>query len=174
MIALSSTRVECKGHERSGNQFFFNDVRNLQCITLFIPVIRNGYFSHPHLLMAKFHSNPMNKTLFLFQPEHRIPRLLASLAFTVVFALIQLNASAQNCGPTKSSILYYALLGHAYNTSVVQEYPSCMRRCMEDAQCASCNYDLVSKQCELSSSTRAKAPDKFMKKDYSIYAEMLT
>ena len=45
---------------------------------------------------------------------------------------------------------------------------------MEDAQCASCNYDLVSKQCELSSSTGAMAPDKFAKKDYSIYTEMLT
>ena len=133
-----------------------------------------SYFSHPYLLMAKFHSNPTNKSLFHLQPEHRIPCFLASPAFIVVLALIQLNASAQNCGPTTSSILHYALLGHAYNTSVVQEYPSCMRRCMEDAQCASCNYDLVSRQCELSSSTTVTAPAKFITNVYSIYTEMLT
>jgi len=135
-----------------------------------------SYFSHPYPLMAGQDSQQSNEQIFIsFSARTQnlllfgIPRVHCGFS-----SLIQLNASAQNCGPTKSSILHYALLGHAYNTSVAQEYPSCMRRCMEDAQCASCNYDLVSKQCELSSSTRVTAPAKFITKVYSIYTEMLT
>ena len=45
---------------------------------------------------------------------------------------------------------------------------------MEDDNCVSCNYNLVSRrQCELSNGTKALFPDEFVNKNYSIYTEML-
>ena len=44
---------------------------------------------------------------------------------------------------------------------------------MEDDNCVSCNYNLVSQQCELSNGTKALFPDEFVNKNYSIYTEML-
>ena len=44
---------------------------------------------------------------------------------------------------------------------------------MEDDNCVSCNYALVSQQCELSNGTKALFPDEFVNNYYSIYAEML-
>lgn len=93
--------------------------------------------------------------------------------FFVVFSRTPLNASAQNCGEPKSSIMHYAFVGHAYNTSHIEKYPSCMMRCIEDKKCASCNYDLKSQRCELNNATKVMAPDKFVKKDYFIYTEKL-
>ena len=104
-----------------------------------------------------------------------MPVRLASFVLLMVFHLTSPDhgASAQKCGDSKSSIMHYALLEHAYDTSVVEEYPSCMKSCMADAKCASCNYDLTTMKCEFSNTTKATAPDKFVKKDYSIYTEML-
>ena len=44
---------------------------------------------------------------------------------------------------------------------------------MEDDNCVSWNYDLLSQQCELSNGTKALFPDEFVNKYYSIYTEML-
>ena len=44
---------------------------------------------------------------------------------------------------------------------------------MEDDNCVSCNYDLLSQQGELSNDTKALFPDEFVNKYYSIYTEML-
>ena len=55
----------------------------------------------------------------------------------------------------------------------VQEYPTCIKSCLEDDNCVSCNYDLVSQQCELSNGTKALFPDEFVNKNYSIYTEIL-
>ena len=93
--------------------------------------------------------------------------------FFAVFLLTPLT-SGQSCGETKSSVMHYTLVGHVYNVSEVAEYPSCMKRCLKDVKCASCNYDLIAQQCQLSNTTKALAPDKFVKKEYSIYTEMLT
>lgn len=37
---------------------------------------------------------------------------------------------------------------------------------MEDDNCVSCNYSLVSQQCELSNGTKALFPDEFVNKNY--------
>ena len=55
----------------------------------------------------------------------------------------------------------------------MQEYPTCIKSCMEDDKCVSCNYALVSQQCELSNGTKALFPDEFVNNYYSIYTEML-
>ena len=44
---------------------------------------------------------------------------------------------------------------------------------MEDDNCASCNYDLVSQQCEFSNVTKVLFPDEFVNRYHSIYTEML-
>ena len=69
--------------------------------------------------------------------------------------------------------MHCALIGHVYNIMEVQEYPTCIKSCMEDDNCASCNYNLVSQQCELSNGTKVLFPDEFVNKNYSIYTEML-
>ena len=44
---------------------------------------------------------------------------------------------------------------------------------MEDDNCVSWNFDLLSQQCELSNGTKALFPDEFLNKYYSIYTAML-
>ena len=59
------------------------------------------------------------------------------------------------------------------STTKVQEYPTCIKSYMEDDNCVSCNYNLVSQQCEFSNVTKALFADEFVNKYYSIYTEML-
>lgn len=92
---------------------------------------------------------------------------------SVVVTSLKICASEGDCGETKSSVMHYALLEHAYKRSVVQEYPVCIKSCMKDPNCKSCNYHLTTQQCELNNKTREMAPDKYVRKDYSIYTEML-
>lgn len=92
---------------------------------------------------------------------------------SVVVTSLKICASERDCGETKSSVMHYALLEHAHKRSVVQEYPACIKSCMKDPNCKSCNYHLTTQQCELNNKTREMAPDKYVRKDFSIYTEML-
>ena len=44
---------------------------------------------------------------------------------------------------------------------------------MEDDNCVSCNYDLVSQQSEFTNVTKLLFPDEYVNRYYSIYTEML-
>lgn len=119
---------------------------------------------------------PLTKTLvvlFQFQIASKMPVGLAIFVQLIVTTLKPLYASAGNCGETTSSIMHHALLGHAYNTTTHEEYPSCFKSCYADPKCSSCNYDLTSQLCELSSVKKEEAPHKFVKKDFFIYTGML-
>ena len=93
----------------------------------------------------------------------------ASFIFYVLLSFSTVTASEQTCGEPKSSKMHCALIGHVYNIMKVQEYPTCIKSCMEDDNCVSCNYALASQQCELSNGRKALFPDEFV----NIYTEML-
>ena len=93
----------------------------------------------------------------------------ASFIFYVLLSFSTVTASGQTCGEPKSSKMDCALIGHVCSTMKVQEYPACIKSCMEDDNCVNCNYDLVSQQCEFSNVTKAMFPDEFVNKYYSIY-----
>ena len=108
-----------------------------------------------------------------FQVEDGMSLCKASFIFYVLLSFSTVTASGQTCGEPKSSKMHCALIGHVYNIMEVQEYPTCIKSCMEDDNCVSCNYALVSQQCELSNGTKALFPDEFVNNYYSIYTEML-
>ncbi|KAL9959857.1 hypothetical protein ACROYT_G033220 [Oculina patagonica] len=99
----------------------------------------------------------------------RMPLRLATLLFFVAFSV---TPSEQTCGEQKSSEMHYVLAGHAYSTSEVDEYPSCLKSCLGDENCASFNYNFITRVCQLSNKTKSMEPASFIKKDYSTYTEV--
>ena len=83
------------------------------------------------------------------------------------------NLSEQSCGEQKSSEMHFVLMGHAYNSSQVADYPSCLKICMREANCVSFNFNFYTQTCELNNKIKATAPGSFKAIDYSVYTEML-
>ena len=96
-----------------------------------------------------------------------------SFIFYVLLSFSTVTTSQQTCGEPKSSKMHCTLIGHVYNVMKVQEYQTCIKSCMEDDNCASCNYDLVSQQSEFTNVTKLFFPDEYENRYYSIYTEML-
>ncbi|KAK2555602.1 hypothetical protein P5673_022623 [Acropora cervicornis] len=114
----------------------------------------------------------LSKKTIVSTSQQNVASFICAITIVVVTSL-KICASERDCGETKSSVMHYALLEHAYKRSIVQEYPACIKSCMKDPSCKSCNYHLTTQQCELNNKTREMAPDKYVRKDYSIYTEML-
>ena len=92
----------------------------------------------------------------------------------ILFMLVFIaNPSDQSCGQLKSSEMHFVLKGHAYNSSQVADYPSCLMTCVRETNCVSCNFNFMTRICDLNSKTKATEPGSFKAQDYSVYTEML-
>lgn len=114
----------------------------------------------------------LSQSSFFFvhlQAGHRIPLRLAALLLFLTFLVIPADQTCEQ----KSSEMNYALTGHAYNATVVDEYPLCLKTCLGDGNCASFNYNFVTLLCELSNKTKVMEPASFIEKEYSTYTEVL-
>lgn len=91
------------------------------------------------------------------------------LLFFLTFMVITANQTCEQ----KTSEMNYALAGHAHDAIKLNEYPSCLKACLDDGKCASFNFNFVTLQCELSNKTKAIEPNSFIEKKYSTYTEVL-
>ena len=81
--------------------------------------------------------------------------------------------TAEQTCEQKTSEMNYALAGHAYNATELNEYPSCLKACLSDEKCVSFNYNFVTLLCELSNKTKEMENASFIEKEYSTYTEVL-
>lgn len=83
-----------------------------------------------------------------------------------------LGACAQQCKPSRLSYYGYALKSFAYSKFRANDLGVCGIKCVEDRQCKSINFNLVSHNCEHNIAAREGFPSLFTKEDKSVYPDV--
>ena len=167
-LASISPGGEGGGTAKRGLQAISNDCSFPAVNKILAGLLRLSMIS---LLSDKFPSSNLIWILFiLMQRDHRMTLHPVIILFMLVFIA---NPSDQSCGQSKSSEMHFVLKGHAYNSSQVADYPSCLMTCVRETNCVSCNFNFMTRICDLNSKTKATEPGSFKAQDYSVYTEML-
>ena len=79
------------------------------------------------------------------------------------------EAANGQCKPVERSISGKALKGHTFKELVVRAPFECQNTCENDPRCASYNYFIPGRVCELNSKTKEAKPDDFVTDEQRFY-----
>ena len=94
---------------------------------------------------------------------------LVLLTICLISKMYQIEAEGQQCKPSERSVPGNALKGHTFKEFVVKAIVECQNSCENDPRCASYNYYIPNKICELNSQTKEARPDDFVTDDLRFY-----
>ena len=94
---------------------------------------------------------------------------LVLLTICLISKMYQIEAEGQQCKPSERSVPGKALKGHTFKEFVVKAIVECQNSCENDPRCASYNYYIPNKICELNSQTKEARPDDFVTDDLRFY-----
>ena len=108
---------------------------------------------------------------FKFQnPQFKL--CMMSLALFTICLISQIHGSEAVGGPCKTSersISGKALKGHTFKEFAVRGIVDCQNTCERDPRCASYNFYIPGKMCELNSHTKEEKPEDFVTDDQRFY-----
>ena len=94
------------------------------------------------------------------------------LALFTICLLSWMNGSEADGGPCKTSersVPGKALKGHTFKEFAVRGIVDCQNTCERDPRCASYNFFIPGKVCELNSHTKEERPDDFVTDELRFY-----
>ena len=97
---------------------------------------------------------------------------MMSLALFTICVISQIHGSEAVGGPCKTSersISGKALKGHTFKEFAVRGIVDCQNTCEGDPRCASYNFYIPGKMCELNSHTKEEKPEDFVTDDQRFY-----
>ena len=97
---------------------------------------------------------------------------MMSLALFTICLISQMHGSEAVGGPCKSSERSFsgkALKGHTFKEFAVRGIVDCQNTCEGDPRCASYNFYIPGKICELNSHTKEEKPEDFVTDDQRFY-----
>ena len=94
---------------------------------------------------------------------------LALFTICLISRMYEVEASNGQCKPVERSISGKALKGHTFKELVVRAPFECQNTCENDPRCASYNYFIPGRVCELNSKTKEAKPDDFVTDEQRFY-----
>ena len=110
-------------------------------------------------------------TLFKFQ-NPQFKRCMMSLALFTICLISQMHGSEAvggQCKTSERSAPGKALKGHTFKEFAVRGIVDCQNTCERDPRCASYNFYIPGKVCELNSHTKEEKPDHFVTDELRFY-----
>ena len=110
-------------------------------------------------------------TLFKFQ-NPQFKRCMMSLALFTICLISQMHGSEAvggQCKTSERSAPGKALKGHTFKEFAVRAIVDCQNTCERDPRCASYNFYIPGKVCELNSHTKEEKPDHFVTDEPRFY-----
>ena len=95
-----------------------------------------------------------------------------SLALLTICLISQMHGSevvGGQCKTSERSVPGKALKGHTFKEFVVRAIVDCQNTCENDPRCASYNFYISDKVCELNSQTKETRPDDFVTDELRFY-----
>ena len=94
---------------------------------------------------------------------------LALFTIYVIFRMHGSEAAGGLCKTSERSVPGKALKGHTFKEFAVRAIVDCQNTCENDPRCASYNYYIPDKVCELNSQTKETRPDDFVTDELRFY-----
>ena len=110
-------------------------------------------------------------TLFKFQ-NPQFKRCMMPLALFTICLISQMHgteAVGGQCKTSERSAPGKALKGHTFKEFAVRAIVDCQNTCERDPRCASYNFYIPGKVCELNSHTKEEKPDHFVTDELRFY-----
>ena len=94
---------------------------------------------------------------------------LALFTIYLIFRMHESEAADGLCKTSERSVPGKALKGHTFKEFAVRAIVDCQNTCENDPRCASYNYYVPDKVCELNSQTKETRPDDFVTDELRFY-----
>ena len=94
---------------------------------------------------------------------------LALFTICLISRMYGVEAANGQCKPVERSVSGKALKGHTFKELVVRAPFECQNICENDPRCASYNYFIPGRVCELNSKTKEAKPDDFVTDEQRFY-----
>ena len=110
--------------------------------------------------------------IFLKFQNLQFKRCMMSLALFTICLISQMHGSEAvggQCKTSERSAPGKALKGHTFKEFAVRAIVDCQNTCERDPRCASYNFYIPGKVCELNSHTKEEKPDHFVTDELRFY-----
>ena len=114
----------------------------------------------------------LNKVYNLSQSLSESEMKMSSLTmFTIclISRMYRVESAVGQCKPVERSVSGKALKGHTFKDYEVKAPFECQNICENDPRCASYNYLIPTRVCELNSKTKEDKPDDFVTDEQRFY-----